>query len=93
MFKQLLRFKVKINELHVAISSLSSHQNQPYEVACSYLYYSWIALLAYFGKLDNECKYNLVEPEAFTDCLCENVRKIQEMQAERSQVSPEIPVQ
>ncbi|TKC35463.1 hypothetical protein EI555_017897, partial [Monodon monoceros] len=40
---------------------------------------------AYFGKLDNECKYNLVEPEAFTDCVCENVRKIQEMQAERSQ--------
>ena len=52
-----------------------------------------MASLTYFGKLDNECKYNLVEPEAFTDCLCKNVGKIQEMQAERSQVSPEIPVQ
>ena len=25
-----------------------------------------MVLLTYFGKLDDECKQNLVEPEAFT---------------------------
>lgn len=53
-----------------------------------------MTLLTYFGKLDDKCKQSFIEPEASTIYLCENLGKVQKkMQAERTQMSPKIPVQ
>lgn len=59
------------------------------------LYDRWMILLTDFGRLDDKCKQSLIEPEAFTIYLCENLEsfKKRKKNTERTQVSPKIPVQ